>query len=84
MDTFFALLERSGFANLSWGNWVMFVIAGVLIFLAITRKYEPLLLIPIGFGIMLANLPLAEMGSYGNGIMALIYQKGIGVAQKKT
>jgi oxaloacetate decarboxylase beta subunit len=45
--------------------------------LAITKKYEPLLLIPIGFGTILANLPMAEMGSYGSGIIALIYQQGI-------
>ncbi|MCK4607569.1 MAG: sodium ion-translocating decarboxylase subunit beta [candidate division Zixibacteria bacterium] len=77
MENFLELLQRSGFANLSWGNWVMFAVGGVLIFLAITKHYEPLLLIPIGFGTILANLPLAEMGSYGNGIMALIYQQGI-------
>jgi len=77
MDSVIELLRQSGFANLSWGNWVMFVVAGALIFLAITRKYEPLLLIPIGFGTILANLPLAEMGSYGHGIMALIYKSGI-------
>ncbi len=77
MDTALELLRHSGFVNLSWGNWVMFAIAATLIYLAITKKYEPLLLIPIGFGAILANLPLAEMGSYGNGIMALIYQQGI-------
>jgi carboxybiotin decarboxylase len=77
MDTILELLEQSGFANLGWGNWVMFLVAGVLIYLAISKHYEPLLLIPIGFGIILANLPLAEMGSYGNGIIGLIYTKGI-------
>ena len=71
------LVYQSGFAHLSWSNWVMFVVAGVLIYLAITKYYEPLLLIPIGFGIILANLPLAEMGSYGNGMIALIYDSGI-------
>jgi oxaloacetate decarboxylase beta subunit len=71
------ILEQSGFANLSWGNWVMFLVGGILIYLAITKKYEPLLLIPIGFGTILANLPLAEMGSYGEGIIALIYNQGI-------
>ncbi len=50
---------------------------GILIYLAISKKYEPLLLIPIGFGTILANLPLAEMGSYGEGIIALIYNQGI-------
>ena len=77
MDTALELLRQSGFANLSWGNWVMFAVAGILIYLAITKHYEPLLLIPIGFGTILANLPLAEMGSYGDGIIALIYQQGI-------
>lgn len=77
MDTVLELLRQSGFAHLDWTNWVMFLIAGVLIYLAITKKYEPLLLIPIGFGTILANLPLAEMGAYGHGIMGLIYQNGI-------
>jgi oxaloacetate decarboxylase beta subunit len=77
MHSALELLRQSGFANLEWGNWVMFVVAGVLIYLAITKKYEPLLLIPIGFGTLLANLPLAEMGSYGHGLMGLIYTSGI-------
>jgi oxaloacetate decarboxylase beta subunit len=77
MDTFLELLQQSGFSNLTWGNWVMFAVGAILIYLAIVKKYEPLLLIPIGFGVILANLPLAEMGSYGNGIISLIYQQGI-------
>jgi len=77
MDALFDLFNQSGFAHMVWGNWVMFAISGVLIFLAITKGYEPLLLIPIGFGILVANLPLAEMGSNDNGIIALIYKAGI-------
>lgn len=77
MDTVLKIFQQSGFANLSWGNWVMFAIGGILIYLAIVKKYEPLLLIPIGFGTILANLPLADMGSYGEGIIALIYNQGI-------
>lgn len=77
MDTFNELLSHSGLSYLEWGNCVMFVIAGVLIYLAIKKEYEPLLLIPIGFGIILANLPLAQMSSYNEGIIALIYDKGI-------
>ncbi len=77
MQIFLELLRGSGFANLSFGNWVMFCIAGILIYLAIKKGYEPLLLIPIGFGAILANLPLAEMGSYSDGIIALIYNSGI-------
>jgi hypothetical protein len=52
--------QQSGFVNLTLGNLVMFAVAGVLIYLAVTKNYEPLLLIPIGFGAALANLPLAQ------------------------
>jgi len=71
------LIEQSGFAALHWQNLVMFGIGGLLIFLAIAKKYEPLLLIPIGFGAILANLPLAQMGAHGGGILDLVYQSGI-------
>jgi oxaloacetate decarboxylase beta subunit len=77
MDTVRELLEQSGLAHLSWGNWVMFAIAGVLTYLAIVKKFEPLLLIPIGFGIFLANLPLANLGAKDPGIIGLIYKHGI-------
>jgi sodium ion-translocating decarboxylase beta subunit len=77
MDTVLKIFQQSGFANLSWGNLVMFGVGGILIYLAIVKKYEPLLLIPIGFGTILANLPLADMGAYGDGIIALIYNQGI-------
>jgi oxaloacetate decarboxylase beta subunit len=77
MQTALELLRQSGFANFGFGNLIMFLVAGILIYLAITKEYEPLLLIPIGFGAILANLPLAEMGSYGEGIIALIYEGGI-------
>ena len=76
MDIFIQLLEQSGVANLSLGNLLMFVIAGILIYLAITKEYEPLLLIPIGFGAILANLPLADMASEGEGLIAVIYDAG--------
>lgn len=77
MDTIIEIFSQSGFANMTWGNWIMYLVAGVLIFLAIRKEYEPLLLIPIGFGIVLANFPLAEMGSYAHGIIGLIYEGGI-------
>ena len=77
METFLKLVATSGFANLSLGNLIMFIVAGTLIYLAITKGYEPLLLIPIGFGVMLANLPLGEMGSYADGVMNFIYRSGI-------
>lgn len=77
MTTALELLRQSGLASLTLGNVVMFAIAGLLIYLAVARQYEPLLLVPIGFGAILANLPLADMGAYGEGIIALIYESGI-------
>jgi oxaloacetate decarboxylase beta subunit len=80
------LVEASGFAGLQWQNLVMFVVGGVLIFLAIRKGFEPLLLIPIGFGAILANLPHALMSaSYEAGaadsdlpmLMQLVYDQGI-------
>jgi Na+-transporting methylmalonyl-CoA/oxaloacetate decarboxylase beta subunit len=49
MDIALELLRQSGFTNLTIGNVVMFAVAGTLIYLAIAKSYEPLLLIPIGF-----------------------------------
>ena len=75
------LYGQSGIANMTVGNIVMFAVGGILIFLAITKKYEPLLLIPIGFGAILANLPMADlsaaMDSKGLGVMQIIYNAGI-------
>jgi oxaloacetate decarboxylase beta subunit len=56
----FGIIE-TGFSDLYWGNLVMILIGGALIYLGIARKYEPLLLIPIGFGILLVNLPLGGL-----------------------
>lgn len=77
MEILSELLAQSGVAALTLGNLVMFVVAGTLIYLAVTRGYEPLLLIPIGFGAVLANLPQAGMSSYADGIMGVIYDAGI-------
>lgn len=77
IEDFAKLLLNSGFAHMSIQNWVMYIISATLVYLAIKKGYEPLLLIPIAFGIVLANFPLAEMGSYGKGIMGLIYRTGV-------
>ncbi len=65
----------SGFAALTWQHLVMIAIAGVLIYLAIGRKFEPLLLLPISFGMLLANLPLAGLmdGPTDGGVGGLLY-----------
>ncbi|MCL1837822.1 MAG: sodium ion-translocating decarboxylase subunit beta [Propionibacteriaceae bacterium] len=57
-DTLSSFVTTSGFANISWQQCTMLLIAFVLIYLAIVKKFEPLLLLPIAFGMFLANLPL--------------------------
>jgi len=56
----FGLFE-TGFGALTWGSAVMLLIGGVLLYLGIARKMEPLLLVPIGFGVILVNLPLGGL-----------------------
>jgi oxaloacetate decarboxylase beta subunit len=63
-------LNNSGFAHLEWGNTIMVLIGAVFIFLAVTKDYEPLLLVPIGFGIIVGNIPPIEgmsLGVYSEG-----------------
>lgn len=62
MSEFFVnLIEVTGFSAVDWGTILMWVISGVLLYLGIFKQYEPLLLVPIGFGVLLANLPLAGL-----------------------
>jgi sodium ion-translocating decarboxylase beta subunit len=62
-SSFIAIFKVSGFANLTIGQILMIVIALVLIYLSIVKGFEPLLLLPISFGILLANLPLTGLTS---------------------
>lgn len=55
------LWQDSGLYTLTWQNGVMILVAFVFLFLAIKKKFEPLLLVPIAFGILLANLPGADI-----------------------
>lgn len=71
----------SGFAALTWQHFVMIAVACVLIFLAVAKKFEPLLLLPIAFGILLANLPLTGLmdapqtsSEQPGGLLYYIYQ----------
>ncbi|MBN1412049.1 MAG: sodium ion-translocating decarboxylase subunit beta [Spirochaetales bacterium] len=66
----------SGFAALTIPNIVLIGVGCLLIFLAIKKGYEPLLLLPIGFGALLANLPLTGLTSEG-GLLYFFYQTGI-------
>src|SRR4030042_6987937 len=65
-----------GLLNLSWGNIVMIAAALVLIYLAVFKEIEPVLLLPIGFGCLLANIPLAGMTA-AEGMMGVLYKAGI-------
>ena len=73
-----AMMQQSGFAALTWQQLVMFVISFVLIYLAIVKQFEPLLLLPIAFGMFLTNLPLADLMKeaepwYTSGVLRIIY-----------
>ncbi len=65
-----------GLANFTWGNAVMLLVGAILVFLAIAKEYEPVLLLPIGFGCMLANIPLTGMTD-GMGLFGVLYKAGI-------
>ncbi len=73
LEALLEFLNTTGFANLTWGNLIMLVIGCLLIYLGIAKKYEPLLLIPIGFGIILANLPLSGLMEEGGLLYYLYY-----------
>jgi oxaloacetate decarboxylase beta subunit len=77
MENFGELIQTSGFFYLTPGMLVMWVIAFVLIYLAIAKNYEPLLLLPIGFGILLVNLPLADLMKPGEGLLWRFYHYGL-------
>ena len=68
-----------GFTSLSWQQIIMMLIGILLIYLGIAKKYEPMLLIPIGFGAILVNLPLEILWQHGNtdGILKILFETGI-------
>jgi len=70
------LWESTGLANFTWGQIVMMGICLLLVYLAIVKNFEPLLLIPIGFGGLMANIPLAGIAG-PDGILGILYHLGI-------
>ena len=70
------LWASTGLYNFTIGQIIMIVVGGVLIYLAISRGFEPLLLIPIGFGGILANIPVAEIAG-PDGLLGILYSAGI-------
>jgi len=86
IDSIIKLFEDSGFAALTWQSLTMIIVACTLMYLAIVKKFEPLLLVPIAFGVLLANLPLTGLmnkptsSSEAGGLLYYLYlgvKKGI-------
>jgi sodium ion-translocating decarboxylase beta subunit len=77
MEWLIGFFEASGIAHLAWGNLLMIVVGCVFVYLAIARGFEPLLLVPIGFGIILGNMPFEPgmgQGVYDQGsVLNYIY-----------
>ncbi len=71
-------VQYTGFANATWGHIIMILIGLVFIYLAIKKDWEPLLLIPIGFGMIIGNIPLfpgLQVGIYEDGsVLNILYQ----------
>ena len=76
MEAILKLWGSMGVANLTWGQVLMMAVGGLLVYLAIARKFEPLLLVPIGFGAILCNIPVAGIGG-PDGMIGMIYQVGV-------
>ncbi|MEE3378909.1 MAG: sodium ion-translocating decarboxylase subunit beta [Lachnospiraceae bacterium] len=75
-ETMSNLLHQTAFVNLTWGNFIMIVVAGVFLYLAIAKDFEPLLLVPIAFGMLLVNIYpdiIASPAETSNGVGGLLY-----------
>lgn len=77
MEAVATLIASTGLVHFTAGQVVMMLVGFSLLYLAIARGFEPLLLLPIGFGAVLTNIPLAGMGDPG-GLLYMIYNVGIG------
>lgn len=78
LETLQGILGESGFAALQWQNVVMFIVSFILIYLAIKKEFEPLLLLPIAFGMLLRNLPMTGLMEVADpwqssGVLAIMY-----------
>ena len=78
MDVLWDFLQAGIVGNFSWGNMVMLAIGCAFIYLGIAKDYEPLLLVPIGFGMVVGNIPLSpgmNVGIYEEGsVLSILYQ----------
>ncbi|NCA70674.1 MAG: sodium ion-translocating decarboxylase subunit beta [Sphingobacteriia bacterium] len=76
MDALLTLWQSTGIANLTWREGIMLLVGCGLIYLAIAKRFEPLLLVPIGFGTLLSNIPVAGIGG-PDGMIGMIYAIGV-------
>ena len=78
MDVIWEFLQVGAFGNFTLGNLVMLAVGCIFIYLAVAKDYEPLLLVPIGFGILVGNIPFStgmNIGVYEQGsVLSIIYQ----------
>ena len=79
VDNLETFLSFTGFANATTGHWVMLAVGLLFIFLAVRYEFEPLLLIPIGFGMLIGNIPFKDaglqIGIYEDGsVLNILYQ----------
>ena len=77
-DSLYQFLQYTGFVNMTWQHFIMIAIGVAFITLAVVKDWEPLLLVPIGFGIIIGNIPFIEglqIGIYEEGsVMNILYQ----------
>ena len=76
VETMSNLIHQTAFFNLTWGNYLMILVACVFLYLAIKKEYEPLLLVPIAFGMLLVNIYpdiMASPDQTSNGVGGLLY-----------
>lgn len=76
MERLLTLWDSTAIAAFTWGEGVMMLVGALLLYLAIHKKFEPLLLLPIGFGAILANIPQAGFNDPG-GLLYYVYYVGI-------
>jgi len=68
IDTIVSILKDSGFAAITWQSVVMILVSIVLMYLAIAKKFEPMLLLPIAFGMLMVNLPITGIADHPVGV----------------
>ncbi|MFP3910997.1 MAG: sodium ion-translocating decarboxylase subunit beta [Desulfobacteraceae bacterium] len=80
LDMLYSTLHTTGVFNFQWNLIIMWAIGCLFIYLAIAKKYEPLLLLPIGFGIFIVNFPLVPLMGYSHGhaqLLQVFYHYGL-------